>query len=573
MKKICKQCQKEFIVADEDLAFYKKMSPTFAGKTFEIPAPTLCQDCRERRRMAFRNESKLYKRKCDATGKEIVSVYSPDKPNKVYDLKYWWSDQWDALQYSQDFDSNKPFFEQFNDLMLKVPYPALFNMNAENSEYCNMSHYMKNSYLVFASRECENTMYSSTLIQCKDTVDVLEGTKLEKCYDCVKCFESYNLKYCVNSIDCSDSAFLFDCVGCHDCFFSSGLRNKDYCIENKQYSKEEYAEEVKQYNLKSRSRVDELKLKYREMIKKSIRKYANIVNSENVSGDDIYNSKNCQHCFFVQDAEDSKFIGWGLPATKTNYDCYAIAKGSQFCYESIASVNDNLSLFGHFVYDSANSIYNSNCHFCQNIFGCVGLRHKQYCIFNKQYSKDEYEELAAQICEKMVGNGEWGEFFPINLSPFGYNETIAEEFYPLEKTEAQKIGVSWQDDDYSLKSDGPFYEPLDRIDEYLKSEDEVKKAMAGIIKCEQTGKLFRILPQEMAFYLENKIPLPRLHYDARYKVRWSYKNPQALYHRQCMCEESGHGHEGRCPNEFETTYAPERPEKVYCESCYQKVVL
>ena len=29
---------------------------------------------------------------------------------------------------------------------------------------------------------------------------------------------------------------------------------------------------------------------------------------------------------------------------------------------------------------------------------------------------------------------------------------------------------------------------------------------------------------------------------------------------------------GKCTNEFETSYAPERPEIVYCESCYQKEV-
>ncbi len=34
-QKTCKQCQKEFEVSDEDLEFYKKISPTFDGKLFE----------------------------------------------------------------------------------------------------------------------------------------------------------------------------------------------------------------------------------------------------------------------------------------------------------------------------------------------------------------------------------------------------------------------------------------------------------------------------------------------------------------------------------------------------------
>ena len=32
-------------------------------------------------------------------------------------------------------------------------------------------------------------------------------------------------------------------------------------------------------------------------------------------------------------------------------------------------------------------------------------------------------------------------------------------------------------------------------------------------------------------------------------------------------------HKGKCPNEFETSYAPDRPEIVYCEQCYQAEVI
>ena len=31
----------------------------------------------------------------------------------------------------------------------------------------------------------------------------------------------------------------------------------------------------------------------------------------------------------------------------------------------------------------------------------------------------------------MMITGEWGEFFPSSLSPFGYNETVAQEYFPL----------------------------------------------------------------------------------------------------------------------------------------------
>ncbi|MDP3014199.1 MAG: hypothetical protein Q8M92_08170, partial [Candidatus Subteraquimicrobiales bacterium] len=95
----------------------------------------------------------------------------------------------------------------------------------------------------------------------------------------------------------------------------------------------------------------------------------------------------------------------------------------------------------------------------------------------------------------------------------------------------------------------------------------------GILKCSVSGKPFKIMPQELAFYIEQKLPIPKKHYDVRFQERIANINPRELYHRQCMCEESGHDHTGKCPNGFETTYAPDRPEKVYCESCYRKTVL
>jgi Zn ribbon nucleic-acid-binding protein len=59
----------------------------------------LCPECRQQRRLSFRNERNLYKRDCDATGKSIISIYSPDKPYKVYNQDFWWSDNWDAMDY------------------------------------------------------------------------------------------------------------------------------------------------------------------------------------------------------------------------------------------------------------------------------------------------------------------------------------------------------------------------------------------------------------------------------------------------------------------------------------------
>jgi hypothetical protein len=121
----CPISGKAFHITQQDMDFYTKISPTFAGQKFVIPMPTLCPDERQRRRLSFRNERNLYRRKCDASGKDIISIYSPDKPYTVYDQQIRWSDSWDATEYGRDFDFSKTFTEQFGEMMREVPMAPL----------------------------------------------------------------------------------------------------------------------------------------------------------------------------------------------------------------------------------------------------------------------------------------------------------------------------------------------------------------------------------------------------------------------------------------------------------------
>jgi hypothetical protein len=39
----------------------------------------------------------------------------------------------------------------------------------------------------------------------------------------------------------------------------------------------------------------------------------------------------------------------------------------------------------------------------------------------------------------MRSTGEWGEFFPHELSPFGYDETVAQEYFPMTEEEVKNM--------------------------------------------------------------------------------------------------------------------------------------
>ena len=51
MNRSCHQCLKDFMIADEDLAFYKTISPKIGKVVIDVPPPTLCPDCRLQRRL------------------------------------------------------------------------------------------------------------------------------------------------------------------------------------------------------------------------------------------------------------------------------------------------------------------------------------------------------------------------------------------------------------------------------------------------------------------------------------------------------------------------------------------
>jgi hypothetical protein len=217
--------------------------------------------------------------------------------------------------------------------------------------------------------------------------------------------------------------------------------------------------------------------------------------------------------------------------------------------------------------ETRDSDYTDWCHEVHDLFGCVSLRNKSYCILNKQYSKDDYEILRTKIIEDMTKRGEYGEFFPKEIAPFAYNETVVQEFAQLTKAQALARGFRWRDPDTrdyvaTVQASALLDSVLDVTDTILK--ETISCAHAGTCN-DSCTTAFRIIPSELAFYRDINLPLPRLCPNCRHAERLTYRNPFKLWHRTCM--------KAGCKSEFETPYAPERPEIVYCESCFQEAVL
>ena len=544
----CKQCKSSFEIPEMEKAFYKKVN---------LPEPIKCPGCRRQRRFAWRNERQLYHRKCNLTGKQIISIYAPDSEYKVYDQHEWHSDKWDAFEYGRDFDFNRPFFEQFDELMKAVPKISVFTSRNENSDYTNGAQQDRNCYMIFVSDHDEDCYYSYGIDSCKDCLECLNCYECELCVECIDCSGSYNLAYCEKSHNCSDSFFLNDCKNCKNCFGCFGLRGKEYHIFNEPHKKKEYEKKLKELNTGSADTIEEVKSVFaRKVSQQQVHQYYDGNNNENVTGDHIVNCKNCIECYDSGDLEDCGYLIFSFKS-KDCFDGHVVVDKCELCYETVSTINQYNTQFTFVSFYSKNGMYLDHCIGTENCFGCSGLKKAKYCIFNKQYSKEKYEELKNKIIEHMKKTGEWGQPPPAELSPFGYNETVAQEFYPLKKEEVKKLGWKWrEEEEKNFAYQGPKAEiPKDIKDV---TDDIIEK----ILICEKSGRPFKITPQELRLYRLHKLPLPRMTFDERHLERIQRRNPRRLWKRECQ----------KCGKEIQTSYSPDRPDKVYCEECYLKEV-
>ena len=154
-KRLCKTCQAEFDIFQEDIEMYRKL---------RVPPPRECPVCRMRKRMAMMaNVLQFYKKECGAhPGERVISQLDEANHYGVYDNKHWWDvNAWDAISFGREFNSSRPFMEQLATLLRDVPHMALarYNKNIINSDYTVDSIDIKSCYLAATLVFSENISY------------------------------------------------------------------------------------------------------------------------------------------------------------------------------------------------------------------------------------------------------------------------------------------------------------------------------------------------------------------------------------------------------------------------------
>ncbi len=275
----------------------------------------------------------------------------------------------------------------------------------------------------------------------------------------------------------------------------------------------------------------------------------NTVNNENCSFCNyVATSKNCYLIFGSVYCEECYY---GNPYYSHTCIDSLLIRDSELCYQCITCKRCYECFFCQDCVGCKNLIMCYDCHNCTDCIGCIGLRNQHYRIFNKQYSKKEYEQLIPKIIEQMKNDGMWGEFFNPSLSYFHYNETVAQEYFSLTKEQTQAQSLSWREPNPKeyQKQTSAIPQEITQVPDSIINE---------ILACSECGKNYKLIRQELFFYKKYGLPVPTKCPDYRHKNRLKMRNSRKLFDRLCA----------KCGTAIKTTFPEQRPEPIYCEKCY-----
>lgn len=305
------------------------------------------------------------------------------------------------------------FLNDFRELLARSPKHFAPRQDDENSEYTSFCYRAKSCYMCFACDYLEDSFHMHHSQHVKDCTDGMGLWESEISYECMDTFKFYNCDFVWNGANNRDCFLCEDLRGCSNCFGSSGLRQAEYLIFNQKFSKEEYM-----------AKVAELKKEFFETggwfneENRIMKKFNEVrfgaphcqwqqLRCENVVGDYNTNSKNCYAGFDLDNCEDCTYV-WNCFNTKDSVDGLYVHSG-ELCHDLMSS---------HTVYNVDSSFwmigcsdckYGYCCHQCEHCFGCTNLKHKRFCILNKQYTEEEYFKKVGEIIAELKEQGIYGE--------------------------------------------------------------------------------------------------------------------------------------------------------------------
>ncbi len=446
--------------------------------------------------------------------KNHISIY-PDTKRSCPIISHEQFLAWDPIIHD---DLNKwNFFDDFSTLFTSLPFSSLYNyVWAENSWFAFSVLWSTNCYLSFTViTDCENILYSFAIKEwCKDVLNSLQVSNSSQNIYSSKCvIRSHNVFFSQFVENSSNIWFSSNLIWCSDCIFCDWLMNMSYCINNQQLSIEEYSKRKKEILYKKDAFYTSYKVSNTTWTNYWSSDFENcnfVLNSKNVvNGNYSFNLINAKNTFVVwspnmnTDIYDA-FEAWSLG----NNDLYWVLNTwvrSDHVYNCEWIVTCHKVFYSRFL---------ENCSFC---LWCIWLKNKSYCIFNKQYTKEDRYDEVDKIFSQMEKDWQLWEFFPWSMNPFYFNDTAAYLIDPsFTKEEVTAKGYLRREE--PIKVDIPDWMETVQVDELWQFEwfdsEWVWTINPDILKkiiIDTDGNIYRIIKMEYDFLVKHGLPLPRKH--------------------------------------------------------------
>ncbi|MBU0619238.1 hypothetical protein KKD62_03320 [Patescibacteria group bacterium] len=139
-------------------------------------------------------------------------------------------------------------FQELDKIRLTVPrYPL--HMEHANNCWGDYIYHSSNCYFCFDSANNEDCGYLFDSHRNKNCYELEHSFWSELSYELIDSAHDYNCAYIYFSYSLINCDYMYACRSCEDCLGCVGLKNKKYCILNRQLTEKDYFTKVKQIKL------------------------------------------------------------------------------------------------------------------------------------------------------------------------------------------------------------------------------------------------------------------------------------------------------------------------------------
>lgn len=489
--------------------------------------------------------------------KPIVCPVHPSTGIKVLPDVEWFDKDFSSL--GKETDLKSPFFNQLIALRRAVPSQTNRNFEPAENSISIVSLGDVNSYFVVLSKS-KDTFFAVSALETESSAEVYNSSSITNCYQVIHCERMHTCSYIRESKDCIRCDFLFDCRNCENCFGATNKRNAKYLWFNKQLSKKEWEARRAEVDLGSRKETQKWLAKFNELVKAAPWPENFNVQSENSTGEYLTKTTNCDHTYFADGGAKNEYWTTFSIGQAENNAYTGTPANSRECYWSADVSSCFRCHYSYLLSRCQNVEYSTECYDCENCFGCVGLRKKQFCILNKQYAESEYWKTLDAIKCAMLERGEYGQFLPAKMSPAWFPESGAFKYHLADRTFGEKINAHlFEPDTDGAMGDIATIAEVTDANELPDCVDELDSWIGKPVYDSTYNRRFSLLAPEVALYKKLRVAPPTKHHVKR--LLDTIHTSQVGVFKQTACTQ--------CNKEITVSENPTYSNrKILCKRCY-----